>query len=450
MPKPLTAMAAAKLKPSHKRYETRDSTPGLALVVHPSGSKAWVLRFRRPDGRTAKMTLGRFDSNCELKGDPVIGGLLTVAAARQLAAEVHRSRALGRDPIADRQAEQRTQAAKSAQACFFSDAAKRFVEEHARPRNRGWKSSATALGLAPAADGALVEIRGGLADRWRSKPVAEVSSADVYAVVAEAIRLGIPGRATKQEGSRDSRGKFLHACLSSMYSWAVDHRLASSNPCASSWSPKPPPARDRVLSDSEVRWLWEACTEAGEPFDQALRLLLLTGQRRNEVSSMRWTEVSGDTWTIPAERSKNKRAHTVPLSQPVVAILNSVHRVSDEFVFSTTGGTAVRGWSGIKSRLDAKMLELAREEHTPDFQIPSWRIHDLRRTVATNLQRLGVRLEVTEAILNHKSGAVSGIVAIYQRHEYDQEKRVALDAWAARLERIVGGKVTSNVVEMAA
>jgi integrase len=158
---------------------------------------------------------------------------------------------------------------------------------------------------------------------------------------------------------------------------------------------------------------------------------------------MEWKEVdlASRAWTLPATRAKNGREHVAPLSDAAVEIISRLPRLeSRKFLFSTTGRTPVSGFSNAKKYVDAAMEE----------SIPHWTFHDLRRTVATNLQRLGVRLEVTEAVLNHVSGSRAGIVGIYQRHDWAEEKRTALQAWARKLEEIVSGKKADNVVEIAA
>jgi integrase len=162
---------------------------------------------------------------------------------------------------------------------------------------------------------------------------------------------------------------------------------------------------------------------------------------------MRWDEVDlvARTWTLPASRTKNKRTHEIPLSDSAVEILGAVARVEGKagFVFSTTGRTSVSGFSCAKAAIDAAMLEImradaeARGNDSDGVKVAPWIIHDLRRTVATNLQRLGVKLEVTEAVLNHVSGSRSGIIGVYQRHTWADEKRAALDAWSRRLSEIV-------------
>ena len=168
----------------------------------------------------------------------------------------------------------------------------------------------------------------------------------------------------------------------------------------------------------------------GFPFAPCIQLLLLTGQRRGEVSGMRWSELDFENaiWTIPAKRAKNGSAHMVPLAPLALEVIRTVPRYLDsDFVFTTTGRTAISGFGRLKRRLDIAF--------GPDAE--DWRVHDLRRTVATNMAMLKVQPQVIEAVLNHKSGLVSGVAAIYNRHSYLDEKREALEAWANRVAEII-------------
>jgi integrase len=210
--------------------------------------------------------------------------------------------------------------------------------------------------------------------------------------------------------------------------------------------------RERVLSDAEVAEIWQAAGEASEPFGPIIRLLILTGQRRGEVAGMTWGELSDDLtiWSLPAERTKNGIAHNVPLSTLVRGLLQPVMRedpgkrhASGQLIFPGVAGTPFAGWSKAKIALDnaimARRAKAAETGGKPPAPLTPWNVHDLRRTVATGLQRLGVRLEVTEAVLNHVSGSRGGIAGVYQRHDWASEKRAALDAWATHVRSIVEG-----------
>lgn len=224
--------------------------------------------------------------------------------------------------------------------------------------------------------------------------------------------------------------------FSAFYTWALPRldRLPG-NPCRDAGRPPKPKARERVLSDREIGALWHVLDDEGAPFGPAIKLLLLTGQRRNEVFEAGRAEFDFERrlWTIPAARAKNGVAHLVPLSPQVLDTISAlVHdERSDKLI--PARGNAAAGPSGFSKAM--RRIRDALEERVGE-PVPHWTLHDLRRTMATGLQRLGVRLEVTEAVLNHLSGARSGIVGVYQRHHYFDEKRQALAAWAKEVQRL--------------
>jgi integrase len=216
------------------------------------------------------------------------------------------------------------------------------------------------------------------------------------------------------------------------FGWAVKRGSLVSNPFTAV-PVAPTTRRERVLCDDEIAALWRATNEGGT-FNNIIRALILTGQRREEVAGMVQAELSNDlsTWTIPASRAKNRVTHVVPLSAPVQELLRNLPWFGG-FLFPGLRG-AYNGWSKAKSALDARS------------GVTDWRLHDLRRTMATGLQRLGVRLEVTEQVLNHISGSRAGIVGIYQRHDFAAEKRAALEAWGQHIMAIVEVRGSANNV----
>jgi integrase len=435
--KTLTVAAVKKYRPSRARREVRDGgAQGLYLVIQPSGARSWCLRFRRPDGAPAKLTLGTVDlSGSELEGKPEIGMPLSLPAARQLAAEVHRRRALGHDVIADYAAEKhrRRVEVEEGAANTFGALVRRFVSEHVQKKTRRPREAARLLGLRYAKGGGDPEvIAGGLADRWADRPIAEITSHDIYSVVDEAKRRGIPGLGCRTEGTSDPRGRTMARTLSKLFSWLVQHRMITSNPCLGMYVPPAPAARERVLTDAEIVKFWAACDTVGEPFSQLFKLLLLTGCRLNEVAGMRRAELSadGETWTIPGVRTKNHRVHVVPLPEMARGVLKRVKPIEGEagLVFTTNGKTCVSGWSKTKRRLDEAM------------KIPPWRLHDLRRTAATGMAELGIAPHIVEAALNHVSGARAGVAGTYNRAVYAAEKRAALERWASHVAGLVSGQ----------
>lgn len=440
MAKILTAASVKKLSPGVKRREVPDGGSGgsgLRLVIQISGHKSWAMRFRRPDGRSANLTLGPVDlTGAEMEVEPIIGAPLTLAAARKLAASIARERALGRDPITDHNTAKRRRKVEREErtANAFAPLARAFIEQHAKPKTRTWALSARLLGLRP---DTLESIPKGLADRWRVRPVTEITPDDIHDLVDEIRRRGVPGWARRNGG--DSVAWVAHARIAKFFSWLTQRRVITANPCSAVRRPDASTPRDRVLSDAEIKWLWRAAGDLGEPFGPLLKLLLLTGQRRSEVAEMTWDELSEDTWNLPASRAKNGRPHTIPLSRLALEQIHGLHPMGTTYVFSTTGDVPVSGWSKVKQRLDARMGELARAEDAKAVIAP-WVTHDLRRTAAAGFQRLGVPLPVTERILNHVSGSFGGIVGIYQRFDYSSERRAALQQWADTVDGIVSGQ----------
>jgi integrase len=224
------------------------------------------------------------------------------------------------------------------------------------------------------------------------------------------------------------------------FQWALKRGTVAANPFAALPAIGEKPKRDRVLTDNELVAIWRAAAAMGPPFGPIVRLLILTGQRREEVGGMTWAELSDDflTWTIAASRAKNGTPHVVPLAEPARELLRSLPRAGALVMPGDRPPAPFSGWSKAKARLDVAA------------GVADWVLHDLRRTMATGLQRLGVRLEVTEAALNHISGSRAGIVGIYQRHNWAAEKRAALEAWASHVMALVEGREPgANVVALA-
>ena len=430
MAKPLTAAGVARLKAGTQRREVLDGAcQGLYLVIQPSGVKSWAMRFRRPDGRQGKLTLGRVDftSNESSSAEPVIGAPLTLGAARRLALQVQHQRAMGRDVIA---AAQRAKADRQGLAAnTFASTAAEFIEQHAKRQNRAWRKTAILLGFLPNGENELRLAPKGLAERWSGRAITDIDGDDVHAVVEEARDRGVPGAERRARGPTNSRAIAMFAALSKMFSWALASRKfkLKHNPCVGIGKPPPPDARDRVLSDIELTAFWRAASEERTEFAAILKLLLLTGARLNEVAGMRRAELSEDlsTWTLPGERTKNGRAHVVPLPALARQMLAAVPPSAGELVFSGGAAPVVLG-NHVKDRLDARMKTSA-----------PWRFHDLRRSCATGMADLGVAPHIIEAVLNHVSGHRAGVAGIYNRAAYAAEKKAALALWSEHVRKIV-------------
>jgi integrase len=220
----------------------------------------------------------------------------------------------------------------------------------------------------------------------------------------------------------------VRATLSALFSWILGEgiRLPEGNVVSYTNKHKETP-RDRVLSDAEIRAIWKACLNNG--FGAIVKLLLLTGQRKSEIGSLQWKEVHHEQIVLPAERTKNRRTHILPLSDPVKAILDQFRDTGRVYVFGRYD-TGFQGWHIAKDELDARTSPL----------LPAWTLHDLRRTAATRMADLGVQPHIIEAVLNHASGHKGGVAGIYNRATYDKEKREALALWAEHVMALVEGR----------
>jgi len=407
MAKALTVRTIDTLATPEVRREVPDGLlRGLYLVLQPSGARSWAVRYRNRAGTPRKHTLGTYPA-------------IDLRSARELAQQALIEVAKGSDPAADRKAA-RTGAKVPTDRDLVEKVAEQFIERYAKANTKSWPEAKRIL------DREVVAV-------WRGRHLAAIGRADVHELLDGVVDRGSPVMANR-----------VLAALRKMCAWSVDRGIIAASPCSGIKAPTAERSRDRVLSDCELRGVWTACDAIGWPFAALVKILLLTGQRRDEVGKMRWSELDldGKTWTLPRERAKNGVAHVVPLSAPALAIITALPRIgASDFVFTVTGRTAVSGFSNAKDRIDAL---LAASHGEP---VPAWVFHDLRRTCATGMARLGTALPVVEKVLNHTSGSFGGIVGVYQKHGFADEKRHALDAWAAFVERLVG-EPGANVVQM--
>jgi len=404
------------------------------------------MRFRDAAGKSAKLTLGGFDETARTPvADPKLGADLTLVEARLLAAKIDHERAGGTDVIVARKAAKLAARRKAADDAgnAYPALLRRYVGEHLKPDTKRWRSTARMLGLAYPKDcGEPSELPGGLAERWAMRPVGAITADDVYLAVDEAVRVGAPGlgRRRKAHQRAEPFGRSLHTALTAFFTWCLRHRRIDANPCVAVHKPRASEPRERVLTDEEIVAVWRGSEKLAAPYAAMIKLLILTGGRVREVAGLRWSELSADLslWTLPQERAKNGREHRVLLPKLARDIIAGVPRIEgSDFVLTFTGERPVDGHSSVKRDLDQAS------------GVREWRFHDVRRSLATGLQRLGVRLEVTESALNH-IGSRAGIVGIYQRYAFDDEKRAALAAWGERLEALIEARAAdSNVVALA-
>lgn len=423
MAKALTSKSVDSAAPNtERRLEIPDGgLPGLYLVVQPTGAKSWALRYRF-GGKPKKVTVGAF---------PLFG----LADARDEARKALMDLERGIDPAGAKQvAKEAAIAAAQKGEDEVRDKVKTviadFLKRHAARNKRA--ADVTAM------------FRREVTPKWGERSVQSISKRDVIELLDGIIDRGSPITANR-----------VRAHLNTFFGWCRGRDVIEVNPLDGVKLPAPETSRDRVLKDSELAMFWQATSEVGPPFGDLYRFLLLTGQRLREAAEMTEHEVSGDIWAIPSARSKNGDEHSVPLSDHAKSILKGVPRVSGKpgFIFTTTGGTPVSGFTRAKERLDRAMSKLANEGVAEDdedrIQIPPFTIHDLRRTAATGMADLRFPPHVVEAVLNHKSGTRRGVAAVYNRGEYFDDRRAALDAWARRIEGLVCGNA-DNVVQIVA
>jgi integrase len=384
----LTAAAVERIRaPSSGQIDHFDQGyPGLALRVSYGGARTWVYFFRL-HGKQKRMTLGRFPS-------------MSLAAAREAWRDARTTVDKGESPQHQRPAAANSFAAVAdewlqrdqARNRTYADI-KRLIERCAKPV-------------------------------WQGRHITTIGRRDINDLIDSVADRGAVMMARR-----------LHAHLHRLFRWAVGRGILETNPMAHLPKPGSENPRDRVLTDAELAQVFKNVTKLSPPHGALFQLLILTGARRGEITSLRWSEIADarsdlPQIELPGSRTKNGKPHTIPLSPAALAILKGLPRIGDsDFVFTLTGRHPVTALAHKRKR------ELDRLT-----KIPAWRVHDLRRTVATGLQRLGINLQVIEAVLGHVGGSRSGIVGVYQRHSFDAEKRTALEAWAREVERVVGGK----------
>jgi integrase len=389
-----------------------DELRGFGLKVTPAGGKVYLIQYRL-GGRgsaTRRFTIGAH-------GNP-----WTPASARREAERLLIVVKQGGDPASEK-VERRRVAADLA----FDAYADKFIADYGA---KEWRPGTL--------DNAKRNLRLYVVPVLKKKPLPDLRRSDMVAIF-DALPAGKP-----------ALPRNVFALVRKLLGWAVERGDIDRSPLEGFKGPSNVASRDRVLSDEELKRVWLACGALGVPFGSLARFLLITGQRREEAAAMDWRELNARAaeWVIPAARAKNGKAHVVPLSAPALSILAEM--AGEEpwpkkgLIFTTTGTTPVSGFSRAKARLDDLVAKQEDEE-----DVAPWRLHDLRRTLATGLQRLGVRFEVTEAVLNHVSGSKAGVAGVYQRHDWREEKRDALNAWAAHVERLLSPADGSNVIEMA-
>ena len=406
---PAVRAALKRAEGDKARVEVVDATAsGLRLRVTPAGVGSWVLACRDSLGAMRRFTLGSW---------PEMGIGDARKAAQAMRVDVRR----GADPIAaKRTARVQAKAEAERDRLTLEVLVGDWDRKHLAKRSDRYRAEAVRA------------LKHAFLAQW-AKPAEDLDRATVRRVLDGIDRRRAKrGNVTDRSAIQARTVAYGRAC----FGWALEREMVPANPFLSLPVPEQAPARDRVLTYAELR---AALLAAGvtDTYGRIVRLLATTGQRREEVAGMAWSELSRDltTWTIPAARMKSDHSHIVPLSTAAQEALAGLKRGAG-LVFPSGAAKPFAGWTKAKIRLDetiAKARNKAASHSNPAEKMPTWRLHDLRRTVATGLQALGVRLEVTEAVLGHISGTRAGIVGVYQRHEWADEKRAALDAWGAKV-----------------
>jgi integrase len=349
-----------------------DEVPGFGVRVRASGARTWIYQYKI-GGRTRRLVLGQVTA-------------IKPTRAREIASELHAKVRLGGDPASEKR--EKVQRALDT----FGALTERFIAQYnRRQRTR---------------DEVVRHLRR-YAAPLHSTPVGAITLRDVADLLAKI-----------DKGSGATTTNRVRSTLSACFAWAMREGLALSNPVVNTNKREEQP-RDRVLSSEELGRIWRAAGD--DAFGTIIKLLILTGQRRSEIAELRWAEIdsSTDVINLPAERTKNKRSHVVPLAPTARGLLSARQRTGDT-VFKSLA------WSHSKRDLDSRS------------EVNSWVIHDIRRSVATGMADIGIALHIIEAVLNHVSGHKGGVAGIYNRSSYAAEKAAALARWDTHVASIVG------------
>jgi integrase len=357
--------------------------PGFGVKVTPKGRKVFLVLYRvaGAGSRLRKYTIGPF-------------GRVTLPMARAQAQKIFAARLDGRDP-----AEEKRESRRRLVVDRIDDLVETFIREHVS--QIGTSRRITNL------------LRREVIPSWGTKSIHDIKKRDVIDLVSTVTQRNAHA------------GYRLLKTLKTFFRWCVGRAVIDFSPAEGVPSGRREVSRDRVLTDQELAAVIQAARKMPWPYGGIVEFLALTGQRREEVAQLKPQEIdeSARTLTIPAERTKNKRAHIVHLSEPAWAIIAG--RLNGDYVFATSSGNHFQTFGKAKRDLD-KLCSIS-----------GWRLHDLRRTIVSGMARLGVPPHVADKILNHQSGTISGVAAVYQRHEFLTERKDALDRWGTHISHII-------------
>jgi integrase len=359
--------------------------PGFGVKLTPKGRRVFIVIYRTggAGSRLRKYTIGPY-------------GRVTLHQARVAAQKVFAAKLEGRDPAAEKRSAKRRIAADRVEDLLETFIAQRLSQ------NRSGGEIARLL-------------RREIGRTWGGRSIHEISKRDVVEVVA----------AIEQRGAPVAANKALKA-TKTFLRWCVGRAVLDQSPAEGIPLPAKEVARDRVLNDQELAQIILAARKMDGSYGGIVELLALTGQRREEVARMKWDELDlvKRVWTLPKSRTKNAKEHLVQLSEQAIAVLKRADK-KGPLVFSVLGTKPFQKFSKAKRRLD----QLS--------GVTGWRLHDLRRTCVSGMARLGISPHVADKILNHQAGTISGVAAVYQRHDFLAERRAALDLWGAHVGRVL-------------
>jgi integrase len=410
-----TVTQIENLKPRDERYEVADGKlTSNRLVVFPSGSRSWIFRYRF-GGRTRKLTLDV--------------GATDLARARKLGAEALNAVKAGIDP-----GEVKKEKKRAGSPLTVEGLVDKYAVEHLGKSEDSETEVTYSLRSGDEIERILRKELKPYLKRQANGGISETEADNLIDAVAE-------------------RGDVIRnrtlANLKGLYTFAMLKKVSASNPFAG-LKLKKVDDRERVLSEEELKAVWTAAGKLGEPYTGIIGLLVLTGQRLTEIAGLRWSEVNFGKKQIelPGARTKNKRPHIVALSPAALEILERASEKkikSEEGLVFTIGGDQLNGWSRLRERLYEAVEEALENKPTP------WVLHDIRRSVATHMaEDLKIPPHVIDRILNHVSGVVKGVAAVYNRAQYLDERRAALEAWAKYVDGFVNSAPSSNVVPLRA
>lgn len=398
--KPLTALQVQAMQPTETRFEVPAGPPkGLFLVVQPSGSKSWALRYRWR-GRTRKLTL---------KGE------LGLAAARAEATLKLEALDSDQDPAAVQAEEERQETPDSAES---------VLEEWLKRKVKQTRTY----------DEVSRIIHKEIIPEWKGKLITEVDRPGTLRILDAIVDRGAPITANR-----------TLSILKRFFRWADERGYIQVSPVAKVRPLTNEKTRDRVLTSDELTDIWNAANTLGHPFGPWVRFLVLTAQRRGEAARMKFKDLKDGMWTLPKEETKAGRIHDVPLSTAATDLIASLPRFKGEYAFSTTSGKhPISGYSKAKTAIDKAIMN-ARKKSNPEAKpMARWTYHDLRRTAATWMAKNGVPPHVLSAILNHTAGSTMGVTSIYNRFRYTEERRIALQGWADFVLSLESNKTTKK------